>query len=37
MTRAISARFRRAPRDETLAEAKERIERFHARRSGPGF
>jgi len=37
MTRAIVARFRRAPsEDEAADDAKERLERFQSRRSGPG-
>jgi hypothetical protein len=40
MTRAISARFRRAPREDEAVgvadDAKERLERFHSRRSNSG-
>jgi hypothetical protein len=37
MTRAIVARFRRAPsEDGDTGETKERLERFQSRRSGPG-
>jgi hypothetical protein len=34
MTRAIAARFQRAPRADESDAAKERLERFRTRRSG---